>query len=59
MCLCNSFATATQVMTTAVVTAKEPVSLEEANALLKSSKKGKLPVINTEGKVRTCVRRTA
>ena len=49
---CN-FTRAMQVMTTEVVTAKEPVSLEEANALLKSSKKGKLPVINTEGKVRT------
>ena len=42
---------AAQVMTTEVVTAKEPVSLEEANALLKSSKKGKLPVIDNEGKV--------
>lgn len=40
-----------QVMTTEVVTAKEPVSLEEANALLKSSKKGKLPVVDNEGKV--------
>lgn len=38
-------------MTTEVVTAKEPVSLEEANALLKSSKKGKLPVVDNEGKV--------
>lgn len=39
-------------MTKKMVTATEPVGLEEANALLKSSKKGKLPVINAEGKVR-------
>ncbi|CAM9740426.1 unnamed protein product, partial [Laminaria digitata] len=45
-------------MTTEVVTAKEPVSLEEANALLKSSKKGKLPVINTEGKLVALISRT-
>lgn len=35
-----------------MVTATEPVGLEEANAILKSSKKGKLPVINAEGKVK-------
>ena len=35
-----------------MVTATEPVGLEEANALLKSSKKGKLPVVNAEGNVR-------
>lgn len=40
-----------QVMTKKMVTATEPVGLEEANAILKSSKKGKLPVINAEGKV--------
>ena len=39
-------------MTKEMVTATEPVGLEEANAILKSSKKGKLPVINAEGKVR-------
>lgn len=38
-----------------MVTATEPVGLEEANALLKSSKKGKLPVVNAEGNVRVGV----
>lgn len=38
-------------MTTEVVTAKEPVNLEDANKLLKHSKKGKLPVVNNEGNV--------
>lgn len=40
-----------QVMTTDVTTATEPVSLEEANLILKSSKKGKLPVVDNTGKV--------
>lgn len=39
-------------MTKEMVTATEPVGLAEANAILKSSKKGKLPVIDAEGKVR-------
>lgn len=39
-------------MTTSVVTATEPVGLEEANKLLKASKKGKLPVVNADGNVR-------
>lgn len=40
-----------QVMTTDVTTATEPVSLEDANLILKSSKKGKLPVVDNTGKV--------
>ncbi|CAM9682199.1 unnamed protein product [Ascophyllum nodosum] len=47
-----------EVMTTEVVTATEPVSLEEANALLRSSKKGKLPVLDTEGKLVALISRT-
>lgn len=40
-------------MTTEVVTATEGVVLEEANAVLKASKKGKLPVVDAEGNVST------
>ncbi|CAN0348419.1 unnamed protein product [Pylaiella littoralis] len=47
-----------EVMTKKMVTATEPVGLEEANALLKSSKKGKLPVINAEGKLVALISRT-
>lgn len=39
-------------MTKEMVTATEPVPLEEANRVLKESKKGKLPVIDHDGRVR-------
>lgn len=39
-------------MTTDVVKAIEPVPLEEANRVLKESKKGKLPVVDHDGRVR-------
>ncbi|CAB1099872.1 unnamed protein product [Ectocarpus sp. CCAP 1310/34] len=47
-----------EVMTKKMVTAMEPVGLEEANALLKSSKKGKLPVINADGNLVALISRT-
>ena len=37
------------VMTTELVTATEPCTLEQANSLLRSSRKGKLPVVNAAG----------
>ncbi|CAM9730267.1 unnamed protein product, partial [Choristocarpus tenellus] len=47
-----------EVMTTEVVTAKEPVRLEEANNILRESKKGKLPVVNGKGELVALISRT-
>ncbi|CAM9641697.1 unnamed protein product [Phaeothamnion confervicola] len=47
-----------EVMTTEVVTAKHPVSLAEANDILRSSKKGKLPVVNERNELVALISRT-
>ncbi|OMH86032.1 Inosine-5'-monophosphate dehydrogenase 4 [Zancudomyces culisetae] len=46
------------VMTTQLVTALHGVSLQEANAILSESKKGKLPIIDKEGRLVSLVSRS-
>jgi IMP dehydrogenase len=46
------------VMVTALVTAPEGVSLAEANRILRESKKGKLPVVDRDGRLISLVSRT-
>ncbi len=47
-----------EVMTTALVTAPEGISLREANQILKESKKGKLPIVDRRGYLVSLVSRT-
>ena len=47
-----------EVMVTDLITAPEGISLVEANRILKESKKGKLPIIDREGRLVSLVSRT-
>jgi IMP dehydrogenase len=47
-----------EVMTTQVITAPEGVSLTEANEMMRKSKKGKLPVVNSAGEIVALISRT-
>jgi IMP dehydrogenase len=47
-----------KLMTTELITAKEGISLLEANDILKNSKKGKLPIVNSQGRLVSLVSRS-
>ena len=45
-------------MTTSLVTAQEGITLKEANAILRTSKKGKLPIIDSDGRLKSLLSRS-
>ncbi|KAK6389747.1 hypothetical protein LTR65_006229 [Meristemomyces frigidus] len=45
----NPHSPVTEIMSTELVTAREGISLKEANAILSKSKKGKLPIVDDQG----------
>ena len=47
-----------EVMTTELVTAPQGISLPEANRIIRESKRGKLPIIDREGRLVALVSRT-
>ncbi|KAI9208271.1 IMP dehydrogenase/GMP reductase [Polychytrium aggregatum] len=47
-----------EIMTTDLVVAKQGISLSEANALLKKSRKGKLPIVDEEGRLTSLLARS-
>jgi len=47
-----------EVMTTDLVTAREGINLAEANTILRDSKKGKLPIIDKEGRLTSLLARS-
>ena len=55
---CSPSATLQSVMTTDIVTGKQGMTLEEANKILRNSKKGKLPVVDAEGRLQALLARS-
>ncbi|KAH8115598.1 IMP dehydrogenase [Phellopilus nigrolimitatus] len=48
----------TEIMTTSLITAPEGVTLQEANDILRDSKKGKLPIVDRQGRLTSLLARS-